>query len=158
MIGRINLCGCSISVGCLLFGWFVWFVVGVCCCWWWLLSSRRTNQITKQPSNQTTLTMLSLRDEFGIVRIFRESRCKDTKSQKLILGLGLFRCEKVGKKWFRWVSLGFRVYNIYNIYIIFVWRETSASKRSKMSKVKTNIVPPRGKEYTLYIYINKVFF
>ena len=21
MIGRINLCGCSISVGCLLFGW-----------------------------------------------------------------------------------------------------------------------------------------
>ena len=65
---------------------------------------------------------LSLRDEFGIVRIFRESRCKDTTSQKLILGLGWFRCEKVGKKWFRYVSLGFHVYNIY-LYILYLYAD-----------------------------------
>ena len=73
--------------------------------------------------------MLSLRDEFGIVRIFRESRCKDTTSQRGRFGLPLVSLGKFGNNLFslgvvgfRWGLLGFRVYNIY-LYILYLYEE-----------------------------------
>ena len=65
--------------------------------------------------------MLSLRDEFGIVRIFRESRCKDTTSQRGRVGLGLV---SVGISWYKLVSVGlggFRWVSAFIIYIQYIY-------------------------------------
>ena len=95
------------------------------------------------------------------MRIFRESRCKDTTSQRGRVGLPLVSLGKFGNNLFSLGFVGFRWVSAFIIYIYIYYICMHIERESltfcKMTIYKTNIVPPWKEVYIINIYIYSSF-